>query len=198
MKTQTATVYLGGRRRWFSLDAACNAEATTILSRFCDCSPGNGRDVAPETCAMHRDDERYNRVRAKLAARARRQRQVEPVAMAAPEQRAIAACRALFSAKAEVDRLSRRIGESLNACPMMQDIEYGPNGPITHLSLAYAAEDVENDHGWGGTHKEWNNQHLLDDCPHCLAAHNAIQERKLAKKRLGVARRAVTMIGRMP
>lgn len=35
-------------------------------------------------------------------------------------------------------------------------------------------------------------------CPHCLAAHNAIQERKVARRRLGAARRAVTMIGRAP
>ncbi|WP_180979412.1 hypothetical protein [Janthinobacterium sp. AD80] len=42
----------------------------------------------------------------------------------------------------------------------------------------------------------WNSQHLLDDCPYCLAAHNAIQQRKVARKRLGAARRAVTMIGK--
>jgi hypothetical protein len=198
VKTQTATVFHGGRRRWFSLEAACNAEAAAILSRFCDCAPGNGHDVAPETCAMHYDVERYNRVRAKLAARARRQHQAPPVVLAAPEQRAVSACRELVAAKAEVKRLSRLIGEGLNACPMMKDpIEYGPKGPITHLSMAYAAEEVENDDDWGpSTHKEWNNQHLLSDCPHCMAAHLAIQERKVARKRLGMARRAVTMIGR--
>lgn len=31
--TETATVYRGGRRRWFSLDAAIKAEAVTIIKR---------------------------------------------------------------------------------------------------------------------------------------------------------------------
>jgi hypothetical protein len=33
-------------------------------------------------------------------------------------------------------------------------------------------------------------------CPHCLAAHEAIQDRKAARKSLGAAKRAITMIGR--
>lgn len=198
VKTSIATVFHGGRRRWLSLDAACSAEAGAILGRFCDCTPGNGHDVAPETCGMHADHDRYTSVRAKLAARARRQHHSAALAEAtAPEQRALGACRELVAAKADVNRLSRLIGEALNACPMMNaPIEYGPKGPITHLSMAYAAEEVENDHGYGGTHREWNSQHLLDDCTHCMAAHVAIQERKIARRRLGKARRVVTMIGR--
>lgn len=198
VQAQSATVYFGGRRRWFTLTAACKAEAAAILGLHCDCRPGNGHDVAPETCAVHRDEARYQGVLAKLAARVRRQHQAVPVDVPAPEQRAVAACRALVAARAEVDRISRLIGEHLNACPMMKDpIEFGPKGPITHLSMAYAAEEVENDN-YPGMHKEWNSQHLLDDCTHCMAAHVAIQERKQAKKRLGAARRAVTMIGRVP
>lgn len=175
----TATVYFGGRRRWFSLDAACRAEAKQRFKKDED-SDGSFEDRVPV-----------------LAAEARAEFERTPVkALAAPEARAVAACRELFSAKAEVDRISCVIGESLNACPLMKDpIDFGPKGPITHLTMAYAAEDVENDN-WPGTHKEWNSQHLLDDCPHCMAAHRAIQERKIARRRLGIARRAVTMIGR--
>lgn len=115
-----------------------------------------------------------------------------------PESRALAACRELVASQAEVKRLSKLIGEHIGACPLLASpIEYGPNGPITHLSMAYSAEEVEDDDGWGhSTHKEWNSQYLLDDCPYCTAAHLTIQERKAARKRLGYARRAVTMIGR--
>jgi hypothetical protein len=200
VKTLAAAVFHGGRRRWFSLGAACNAEAAAILNRFCDCSPGNGHDVSPETCAMHADADRYARLRAKLAARARRQCQAEPVVVSAPEQRALVACRELVAATAEVKRLSRLIGEGLSTCPMaIAAVEYGPKGPATHLSNAYAAEEVENDN-WGGTHKEWASRaevlEILSECPHCMAAHEAIQARKVARQRLGKARRAVSMIGR--
>lgn len=201
VKTETATVYRGGRRRWLSLEAACNAEAGAILSRFCDCIPGRG-DMAPETCAMHADHERYTRVRARLAARARRQYQTATQAdTPAPESRALAACRELVAATAEVKRLSHLIGENLLACPLaIAATEYGPKGPATHLSKAYAAEIVENDHSWG-THKEWASRaevlEILSACPHCMAAHEAIQLRKAARQRLGRAKRAVTMIGKV-
>lgn len=202
IKISTATVFHGGRRRWLSLAAACNAEAAAILSRFCDCSPGNGHDVAPETCTMHQDADRYHQVRAKLVARARRCAVASPADLPAPEQCALAACRELVAAAGEVKRISKVIGDSLSACPMMKDpVEFNDRGPATHLSQAYASENVENDSGHG-MHKEWMEPSdalkIISACPHCLAAHKAIQERKVARRRLGAARRAVTMIGRAP
>lgn len=180
---QTATVYFGGRRRWFSLKGAARADAKLAIKQG-----GSGIDGA-----------KYAREVTRLAGIACAEFVAGPVEVLAPELRALAACRELVAANSEVKRLSRQIGESLSECQMAKDAtEYGPKGPITHLSLAYASESVENDNGWGGTHKEWNSQHLLDDCQHCMAAHVAIQERKVARKRLGVARRAVTMIGRAP
>ena len=206
VKAQTATVFQGGRRRWFSLDAACNAEASAILKRFCDCSPGNGHDVAPETCAMHADAERFIRVRAKLAARARRHAMVMPIDAPAPELRALAACREVVAAKADVARTSRLIGEALSACheawlkERSGSISFDYNSYESHLARAYAAEEVESDYDYG-THKEWLSEadklEIFAECPHCMAAHNAVQQRKLARKRLGLARRAVTLIGRL-
>lgn len=190
VKTSIATVFHGGRRRWLSLDAACRADAKQIIKQ-------GGDDGS---------DQEYMASVARLAAVARAEFALLPEqAPAAPEQRAVAACRELVAATAEVKRLSCLIGESLNACPMMNDpIEYGPKGPITHLSRAYASEEVEYDRGYGDGgcdyRKEWldecDKREILAECPHCLAAHNAIQERKVARKRLGAARRAVTMIGR--
>jgi hypothetical protein len=134
VKTETATVYRP--RRWLSLEAACNAEAGVILSRFCDCIPGRG-DMAPETCAMHADHERYTRVRAKLAARARRQYQTATQAdTPAPELRVGSLSRA-GRRNGRVKRLSHLIGENLLACPLaIVATEYGPKGPPTHLSKA--------------------------------------------------------------
>lgn len=194
--TQTATVFHGGRRRWFSLAAACRAEASSIANRFCNCERGDAV-TPPMDCRLHGNPARRERLVNWLAARVRRQRQIEPVAASAIEQRALAACRELVAATAEVSRLSRVIGENLGACPLITDpIEYGPKGPVTHLSMAYAAEEIEDDSEWGGTHKEWNSQHLLNDCPHCMAAHLAVQERKQARQRLGKAKRAVTILGK--
>ena len=191
IKISTATVFHGGRRRWLSLAAACRADAKQTIKQ-----QGDSRMV----------DGKYLREVTRLADMARAEFDKTPApAPAAPEQRALAACRELVAATAEVKRLSCLIGESLNACPMMNDpIEYGPKGPITHLSRAYASEEVEYDRGYGDGgcdyRKEWldecDKREILAECPHCLAAHNAIQERKVARKRLGAARRAVTMIGR--
>lgn len=198
VKAQTATVYYGGRRRWFSLVAACRAEASSIANKFCDCEDGDSV-TPPVRCRLHADPVRRERLVNWLAARVRRQHQAVPPTVAAPEQRALAACRELVGASAEVRRLSKLIGESLCACPMMNEPEYGPKGPVTHLSAAYAAEEVENDHSYG-THKEWLGSaevlETLGECPHCMAAHEAIQLRKVARQRLGRAKRAVTMIGR--
>lgn len=183
IKISTATVFHGGRRRWLSLAAACRADAKQAIKQQGDSSMVDGK---------------YLREVTRLADIARAEFDKAPApAPPAPEQRALAACRELVAATAEVKRLSRLIGEGLSACPMAHDDgECGPKGPITHLALAYASEMVENDHGHGGMHKEWNSQHLLDGCTHCLAAHNAIQKRKVARKRLGAARRVVTMIGK--
>jgi len=61
--TETATVYRGGGRRWFSLKAACRAEAKEKLRKNCDCDTfdagcyGEGHI----TCALHKP-ERYPKI----------------------------------------------------------------------------------------------------------------------------------------
>jgi len=56
---ETATVYRGGRRRWFSLKAACNAEAAALhrqhYKNLCECSKGDW-ETPGETCHYHESD----------------------------------------------------------------------------------------------------------------------------------------------
>ena len=70
--TETATVYRGGGRRWFSLKAACNAEARARLKKNCDCDhcdhpeiPGGWREDFP--CRFHDGSERAAKILRRLA-----------------------------------------------------------------------------------------------------------------------------------
>jgi hypothetical protein len=38
--------------------------------------------------------------------------------------------------------------------------------------------------------------YLAEVCPHCLAAHHLVQERKAAKKLFGIAKRRISALGR--
>lgn len=69
IKATVATVYHGGNRRWFTLNAACRAEAKKILRVHCECSRGdwNGSQGTPgETCFYH-DPANYPRLVRRLA-----------------------------------------------------------------------------------------------------------------------------------
>lgn len=71
---ETATVYRGGGRRWFSLRAACNAEAGAIMRTKdkprCECQEAeyeNGFMYSPsDTCVLHEHD-RYTKRKRRLA-----------------------------------------------------------------------------------------------------------------------------------
>ena len=60
---ETATVYRGGGRRWFTQAAACRAEARARLKVDCGCDyidhEGYGRQYLP--CALHHPD-RYPKI----------------------------------------------------------------------------------------------------------------------------------------
>lgn len=71
--TETATVYRGGGRRWFSKAAAINAEAGKVLRNWirdtkrCECSPYTGEwdafsgDPGPEYCRYCERDGDYSK-----------------------------------------------------------------------------------------------------------------------------------------
>ncbi|HEY0840797.1 MAG TPA: hypothetical protein VGD74_11465 [Vulgatibacter sp.] len=73
IKASTATVYLGGGRRWLSLHAACRAEARKVIrSIVCDCSPQDAEETG-YVCVYHAGDDRAMAAAARLAKRYRRQ-----------------------------------------------------------------------------------------------------------------------------
>jgi len=62
LATENAIVYRGGGRRWFSVQAAANAEARKKLKSRCECSGG----YDGETCSFHQDG-RYQTLVRRLA-----------------------------------------------------------------------------------------------------------------------------------
>ncbi|MBP2270802.1 hypothetical protein J3A98_001495 [Pseudomonas sp. BP6] len=64
---ETAAVFRGGGRRWFTLRAACAAEARALLNKHCDCDycdhEGYGREHL--YCRLHHPD-RYPRIMKRL------------------------------------------------------------------------------------------------------------------------------------
>lgn len=115
--------------------------------------------------------------------------------------KALAACVEVVAATNEIKRLKRLIGDSLEACRAAYNAENVDAHPMawkSHLEMAYAFEILEETQYTEGERiylDENEQQTVLAACPHCLAAHNAIQDRKQARKRLGNARRAITRIG---
>lgn len=115
------------------------------------------------------------------------------------ETRALAACRDLVATKTEVESLGHLIGDALGRCftdwYKAQPEWSNPTGHEPHLKAAYAPiiYEFEDETCY---RDEAAIVAMLADCPHCLAAHKAIQERKVARRKLGAARRAVTIIGR--
>jgi hypothetical protein len=67
---ETATVYRGGGRRWFTKKAACTAEARARLKADCGCDycdhEGYGRENLP--CQYHDGSERADKILRRLAA----------------------------------------------------------------------------------------------------------------------------------
>jgi hypothetical protein len=121
------------------------------------------------------------------------------------EQKAVQACANYVRLRTEIKRLSAAIGEAIEYCPGVtgKRRRADTHGGITfwtiddrddtHLKTAYAC-DTDEDGRYFLTKTE--QQEILSACSHCLAAHNAIQARKAARKSLGAVKRQITMIGR--
>jgi len=154
-------------------------------------------------CDNHLDNPKYEKKVRRLASMHLVAAQSITLAPVTSETRALAACRELVSATGEVKRLTRIIGDGVRAC--LAEFAKADPGNFTaqhapHLAAAYAhiviEEATQYDSGEVGYLPLSDQLEILAECPFCLSAHNAIQERKVARKRLGAARRAVTMIGR--
>lgn len=70
VKTETATVYRGGGRRWFTKRAACNAAAKAKIKTRCECETNDHGSMGLEyiACSYHVDLERFHRIVRRLAA----------------------------------------------------------------------------------------------------------------------------------
>lgn len=68
VSSETAKVYRGGGRRWFTLQAACNAQARAKIMERCECEPFDPLEwrVEPITCDMHAT-ERYPKILRRLS-----------------------------------------------------------------------------------------------------------------------------------
>jgi hypothetical protein len=116
--------------------------------------------------------------------------------------KALAACREYSKIQDRIKELTRFIGSEHAQCNLVTLKFDGIGDPPewkSHLMRAYEPEVVEND--WGhGTHKDWlapdDVVEAIKDCPHCLAAHEAIQARKGERRKLGIVKRRITLLGK--
>lgn len=117
------------------------------------------------------------------------------------EQKALRACADYARLNAEIKRLKIEIGDCIAKCPgvFYKEIHNSKgdliamNATGTHLTEAYACDTDDS----GRYFLEPVEQiKVLSACPPCLAAHEAIQARKAARRSLGAAKRAITMLGR--
>lgn len=123
--------------------------------------------------------------------------------MSKDAEKAVAACIAYAKAQAEVRRLSNEIGDALSACHSAYVAKHPDDwtAPMweSHLKQAYAYEEIEETQYTGGRRDYLTSEEqaeVLAECPHCLAAHKAIQQRKTARKTFGAAKRYIGGIGR--
>lgn len=109
------------------------------------------------------------------------------------EQKALAACQDYVHWKAQIKKLSSAIGGNLHLCETSKAKDSQYLG--THLAEAYRPD-----------HDEYRTSYMTPqdiveflgtECKYCLAAHNLIQERKLAKQKLGHAKRQISKIGKV-
>lgn len=98
-----------------------------------------------------------------------------------------------------VESLSRSIGDSLGACFDAQ-VAINKNATIVHhledaYKMTYGEAEWGDERVFFDHHDGDAGAYLAAICHHCLAAHNAIQDRKLARKQYGIAKRRVSVMG---
>lgn len=120
------------------------------------------------------------------------------------EQKALKACADYARLTREIASLKTALGDHLGKCkgvepedaPCHEDFDVAVGD--THLRVAYTPELSESD--YFEPYRVWKGDKqiraYLAICPHCLAAHEAIQARKAARRSLGAAKRQIGLIGR--
>jgi hypothetical protein len=113
------------------------------------------------------------------------------------ELRALVACQKYVAVQGLIRSLTRQIGDALDACPgtnseRPSEESYKP----THLSDFYRRGDIAGEWGFMG----YNGPDYLaifKACPHCVLAHQLIQQRKDARQSFGAAKRQITRLGKL-
>jgi hypothetical protein len=108
------------------------------------------------------------------------------------EQKALKACSDYARLSAEIKSLTFEIGAHLGACLDFKEAK-GVHPVETCLVEAYAHDEDDSGRYFLTAAEQ---DEILSKCVYCSAAHEAIQGRKAARKSLGAAKRAITMIGR--
>jgi len=105
-------------------------------------------------------------------------------------ERALKACADYARLSGVIKALTRTIGESIGRCN-------GVDGDLntTHLKEAYKP-DMQGFPPEAVYMEPEDIPDYLSTCSHCLAAHEAIQMRKTARKSLAAVKRHITMLGR--
>ena len=68
VEQQTATVFRGGGRRFFTKRAAYRAAAKAKINEYCDCDPGDpATGEAADICEYHEDMDKWERLVTRLA-----------------------------------------------------------------------------------------------------------------------------------
>jgi hypothetical protein len=112
------------------------------------------------------------------------------------DKKLIAAVVDYYLSQQEVKRLSQAIGSALADCYETQCPPGSDTKIVEHLKDAYTLDCDNEDYGRRYLTNGDPALYLAETCPHCLAAHNLIQDRKAARKRFGIAKRRVSMLGR--
>ena len=114
-------------------------------------------------------------------------------------ERALHLCGEYDRLMGRVKDLTKSIGNALDGCKLAAEGKVDKKGrTITHLTEAYASFlDNQGDY-W--PERMWldetEQEEVLAQCSSCGIAHLHVQERKAARKALGIVKRQIRMIGR--
>lgn len=122
-----------------------------------------------------------------------------------------AACIEYAAASRAVKDIQAAIGKYLNDCRVAAVNEWIAANPKAsewdapanqwqkspHLQAGYAMEADPYNHGghYYINHDDDVEGYLAETCDHCLKAHQAIQSKKAAKARFGIAKRRISVLG---
>lgn len=104
----------------------------------------------------------------------------------------------LAQTRADVETCSHRIGEALGDCEAQQLRDNSENA-ADHLKDAYAMardyDEFDEPDAYFVNHDGDVRAYLSGICLHCLKAHDAVQDRKQARKQYGIAKRRIATMG---